>query len=78
MNGYLHAPSALPQGKSPWYPLDRRLGGPQCWSERSGKEIISVPAKKWTLVTQPVTIPTELPWPIATHRVLNLLTKNIL
>jgi hypothetical protein len=23
VNGQLHAPAALPQGKSPWYPLDR-------------------------------------------------------
>jgi hypothetical protein len=22
-----------PQGKSPQYPLDRRLGGPYCWSQ---------------------------------------------
>jgi hypothetical protein len=28
-----------PQGKSPWYPLDRRLGGPQSRSERGGEEI---------------------------------------
>jgi hypothetical protein len=28
-----------PQGKSPWYPLDRRLGGPQSWSGCSGEEI---------------------------------------
>jgi hypothetical protein len=27
--GQLHAPAALPQGKSAWYPLDRRLGGPR-------------------------------------------------
>jgi hypothetical protein len=27
-----------PQGKSPWYPLDRRLGGPQSRSGRGGKE----------------------------------------
>jgi hypothetical protein len=26
-----------PQGKSPWYPLDRRLGGPQSWSGRYGE-----------------------------------------
>jgi len=26
------------QGKSPWYPLDRRLGGPQSWSGHSGEE----------------------------------------
>jgi hypothetical protein len=29
LSGQLHVPAALPQGKSPWYPLDRRLGGPQ-------------------------------------------------
>jgi hypothetical protein len=27
-----------PQGKSPQYPLDRRLGGPQSQSGHSGKE----------------------------------------
>jgi hypothetical protein len=25
------------QGKSPWYPLDRRLGGPQNWSGHGGE-----------------------------------------
>jgi hypothetical protein len=30
--GQLH-----PQGKSPWYPLDRRLGGPQSRSGRDGE-----------------------------------------
>jgi len=40
----LHAPAALPhpQGKSPWYPLDRRLGGPQSRSG-SGDEKNSQP-----------------------------------
>jgi hypothetical protein len=32
-----------PQGKSPWYPLDRRLGGPQRWSGYGGKEKNSQP-----------------------------------
>jgi hypothetical protein len=32
-----------PQGKSPWYPLDRRLGGPQSRSERGGEEKNSQP-----------------------------------
>jgi hypothetical protein len=27
-----------PQGKSPWYPFDRRLGGPQSRSGRGGEE----------------------------------------
>jgi hypothetical protein len=30
--------SASGQGKSPWYPLDMRLGGPQSRSGRSGEE----------------------------------------
>jgi hypothetical protein len=33
-SGQLHAPTDLTLGKSPWYPLDRRLGGPQ---SRSGR-----------------------------------------
>jgi hypothetical protein len=36
VSGQLHSPAALPQGKSPLYPLDRRLGGPQSWSGRCG------------------------------------------
>jgi hypothetical protein len=39
--GHLHEPAALPsdtQEKSPWYPLDRRLDGPQNWSGRGGEE----------------------------------------
>jgi hypothetical protein len=35
----LHVPAALPARKeSPWYPLDRRLGGPQSRSGHSGGE----------------------------------------
>jgi hypothetical protein len=30
--------SLYPQGKSPWYPLDRRLGGHQIRSGRSGEK----------------------------------------
>jgi hypothetical protein len=41
--GQLHAPAALSQGKSPWYLLDRRLGGPQSQSGRGGKEKNSQP-----------------------------------
>jgi hypothetical protein len=36
-------PPALPPGKSPRYPLDRRLGGPQSWSGRGGEEKNSQP-----------------------------------
>jgi hypothetical protein len=38
MNGQLHAPAALPPEKSPWYPLDRSLGGSQSRSGRGGEE----------------------------------------
>jgi hypothetical protein len=32
-----------PQGENPWYPLDRRLGGPQSRSGSDGKEKNSQP-----------------------------------
>jgi hypothetical protein len=35
-----------PQGKSPWYPLDRRLGGPQSRSGRGGEEKIPSPRQE--------------------------------
>jgi hypothetical protein len=38
VSGQLHAPAALAQGTSPWYPLDRRLGGPQSRSGIGGEE----------------------------------------
>jgi len=33
-----HTSAALSQEKERWYPLDRRLGGPQAWSGRGGEE----------------------------------------
>jgi hypothetical protein len=53
------------QGKSPQYPLDRRLGGPQSRSGRSGEEKNSQPrweSKPRNPIFQPVVsaIPTEL------------------
>jgi hypothetical protein len=38
VSGQLHALVALPPRKSPWYPLDRRLGRPQSRSGRGGEE----------------------------------------
>jgi hypothetical protein len=43
VSGHIHTPAAIPQGKSPWYPLDRRLGGPQSRSGRGGEEKNSQP-----------------------------------
>jgi len=34
----LYAPAALPQGKSPWHPLDMRLGGSLSQYGCSGEE----------------------------------------
>jgi hypothetical protein len=41
----LHALAALPPGKKPQYPLDRRLGGPQRKSGRPGEEKILDPTR---------------------------------
>jgi hypothetical protein len=38
VSSQLHAPAVLPQRKSPWYTLDRRLGGLQSRSGRGGEE----------------------------------------
>jgi hypothetical protein len=38
VSGQLHVQAALPRGKRPRYPLDRRLGGPQSWCGRCGEE----------------------------------------
>jgi len=38
MSGQLPAPATFPWGRSPQYPLDKRLGGPKSQSECSGKE----------------------------------------
>jgi len=43
VSGQFHALAALPYGKSPWYPLDRRLGGPQRRYVRGGEENNSHP-----------------------------------
>jgi hypothetical protein len=43
MSGQLHASVALSQRKSPQYPLDRRLGGPQSRSGHS-EEKKNIPA----------------------------------
>jgi hypothetical protein len=52
------APRPLyPQGKSPWYPLDRRLSGPQSRSGRCGLEKNSQPRRESnprTPIVQPV------------------------
>jgi hypothetical protein len=43
VNGQLHASAALPQGKSPWYPFDKRLSESQNRFGRGGEEKNSQP-----------------------------------
>jgi hypothetical protein len=43
VSGQIHAPAALPPGKSPCYPVDRRLGGHQSRPGLGGEEINSQP-----------------------------------
>jgi hypothetical protein len=43
VNGQLHVPAALTQGKRPCYPLDKRLGGSQSRSGHEGEEKNSQP-----------------------------------
>jgi hypothetical protein len=45
--GFMPQP-LYPQGKSPWYPLDRRLGGPQSRSKRHGEVKTLAPTGTWT------------------------------
>jgi len=54
----LCAVAALHQGKSPWYPLNGRLIGPQCFSGHFGVEKCQLPC--WesycdSLFIQPIT-----------------------
>jgi hypothetical protein len=65
VSGQLHTPPLYPQGKSPWYPLERRLGGPHSWPGRGGEEKNSKPLPGFEpLVIQPVaqSYTTELSW----------------
>jgi hypothetical protein len=63
--GQLHVPAALSPGKSPRYPLDKKLGGPQSRSGRCREVKILDPT--WTRTPTPrsscmwlVDIPTTL------------------
>jgi hypothetical protein len=57
VSGQLHAPAALPPGKSPRYPFYRRLGGPQSRSGRYGEVKMTLSGLDLSpppLVVQPV------------------------
>jgi len=50
VSGRLHALAALPQGESPQYPLDRRLGGPHSQSGCAGKGKHSLPLEELSCI----------------------------
>jgi len=55
VSGQLYDPVVYPQGKSPWCPMDKKMGGPQNWSGRGGEEKNSHPLPGPELpITQPV------------------------
>jgi hypothetical protein len=60
MSGQPQAPVALPPGKSPWYPLDRRLRGHQSRSGRRGEEKIFTPPELELRPLGRPAIPTKL------------------
>jgi hypothetical protein len=74
VSGQLHVPSALPTGKSPSYPLDRRLGGPQSRSGCGSEEKNSQPPPEIEpeIPDRPahslVAIPTEISQCTVKHR----------
>jgi hypothetical protein len=68
---FMHRPF-YPQGKGPWYPLDKRLGGPQSRSGLSGEEKNSQPLPELEPPTiQPIAqrYTTELSWLLTLVRI---------
>jgi hypothetical protein len=61
-----------PQGKSPRYPLDKRLGGPQSRSGRLGGGKILDPTE-----TRTPTLPSSSPYPIAILTTLSRLLDEV-
>jgi hypothetical protein len=51
-SGQLHTRLLFPQGMSPQYPLDGRLGGHQSWVEHCEEEKKSLPIANQTHIPQ--------------------------
>jgi hypothetical protein len=88
VSGKLHAPAALPPGKSPRYPFYRRLGGPQSWSGRYGEVNIFFPYRDSNSpppIVQPLAsrytdwaIPAPLVFVIRKHNLIISIYGNII
>jgi len=56
-SGQLHTPVTLPPGKSPQFPMDRRLSGPCSWCEcGGGMNPFPTLARNWTPTIQAVAL----------------------
>jgi hypothetical protein len=71
VGGQCYAPAALTLGKT-WYPLYRRLGGPQGWSRQVWKISPPLGFDPPTIQTKQVTIPTTLSWPLYIYIYINI------
>jgi hypothetical protein len=62
VNGQLLRPGCFISEKSPWYPLDRRLGGPQSRSGRCGEEknLLPLPGIEPQFLNRPVYSPVAI------------------
>jgi hypothetical protein len=67
VSGQLHIPAALSPGKDPWYPLDRRVGGPQSLSGRGGEEKNFQPLPGLEPPYHPARSPALYRWAITTR-----------
>jgi len=72
-SGHLHVPAALPPGKYPRYPLNRRLVGAQSRSGRGGEEnkALPLPGIEPRLSSPHPSLPPELPRLVTQLSVLN-------
>jgi len=53
VGGQLHVPAALPSQKSPQYPMDGKLDGPECLEVMKRKIPGLLGIKPWLSITQP-------------------------
>jgi hypothetical protein len=78
VSGQPHTQPLYPQGKSPWYPLCRRLGGPKSRSRQHGEVKVLAPPELELRLLRPPARSQSLYWlscPCSNHEVTNKLLK---
>jgi hypothetical protein len=67
VSGQLHASAALPS-ESPWYELDKRLGGPQNWSGQCmGEKNFTPSGTRPSTLVRPTVASRSTDCPISAH-----------